>query len=114
MFAGIAIMLVGAALLADRIGSYGLHLSGHYWPLLLVALGVVRCLNPPRPPARARSMRSGAWFVFLGGWALVNELRLFGFDYGTSWPLLIVGAGLFMVWRALEHPNEAAVCGRRE
>jgi hypothetical protein len=38
----------------------------------------------------------------VGVWGLISEARLFGFDYSTSWPLLIIAAGMIMVWRAFE------------
>jgi hypothetical protein len=102
---GIAVVLVGLSMLADQIGyDDGLHLSTRYWPLILIAIGVVRLAEAPRPDGRPRSPRTGVWLMFLGAWGLVNEFHLFGLDYGSSWPLLITGAGVLMVWRALENP----------
>jgi hypothetical protein len=40
--------------------------------------------------------------VLIGNWALISEWHLFGFTYGTSWPLLLIASGAMMVWRALE------------
>ena len=103
VFAGVIIIAVGVMLLADRIGISGIHLSGRYWPLLLVAFGFVRLFDPPtRRNGARRSRWTGVWFIYLGFWGLVSEFHILGLDYNTSWPLLIVGAGLGIVWRAFE------------
>jgi hypothetical protein len=103
VFAGLIIIAAGVMLLADRIGISGIHLSGRYWPLLLVAFGFVRLFDPSsRRNGARRSRWTGVWFIYLGFWGLVSEFHVLGLDYNTSWPLLLVGAGLGIVWRAFE------------
>jgi Domain of unknown function (DUF5668) len=104
--AGLIIIAAGVALLADRIGISGIHLSGRYWPLLLMAFGFMRLIDPlMRPNGRRRSRWTGVWFIYLGLWGFVSEFHVLGLAYTTSWPLLIVGAGIGMIWRALEDPG---------
>jgi len=104
--AGLIIIAAGVAMLVDRIGISGIHLSGRYWPLLLMVFGFVRLIDPlTRPDGRRRSRWTGVWFIYLGVWGLVSEFHVLGLDYNTSWPLLIVGAGIGMIWRALEDPG---------
>ncbi len=103
---GLILVVAGLALLSDRMGITGIHLSGRYWPTFLIAFGVARILSPAvHRDGRRRSRWSGIWFVYLGLWFFVNEFHAFGLDYGTSWPLLIVGVGIGMIWRAIEHPG---------
>jgi cell wall-active antibiotic response 4TMS protein YvqF len=52
--------------------------------------------------------------VFVGCWALANEFALFGFDYGTSWPLVVIGAGVLVVWRALDPVTRPSPPGAQE
>jgi hypothetical protein len=64
---------------------------------------VTRLLSPSscregHPPSKW----TGIWFIYLGVWCFINEFHVFGLWYTTSWPLLIVGTGLGMIWRALE------------
>ena len=101
------IIVVGLGLMADQIGLSGIHLSARYWPLFLIGFGLLRLIAPADRCGRPGSRRGGAWFMYLGLWFFVNELHLFGFDYHNSWPLLIVGAGIGMVWRAVEGPAGA-------
>jgi hypothetical protein len=114
VFAGLLIIAAGAVLLADRIGISGIHLSGRYWPLLLMVLGIMRLVDPPIRRNGRRSRWTGAWFIYLSLWGFVSEFHVLGLDYSTSWPLLIVGAGIGMIWRALEDPENRQCRQTRE
>lgn len=102
--AGVLIAVVGVLLLVDRVSDRDVPLVTAWWPLLLIALGVVR-LDDPEPSRRRQrrpGARPGAWLVMVGLWGLVNEAHLFGFHYGNSWPLLVVATGAMMVWRSVD------------
>ncbi len=103
---GLIFIFAGLAVLADRIGLTGIHMSGRYWPLLLVVYGAVRFLTAADDPVRRRDRRwTAAWVIYLGLWFLVNEFHMFGLSYGTSWPLLIVWAGVRIMWCAIENAS---------
>ena len=110
---GLVIIFSGLAMLADRTSiSGGLHLTGKFWPFVMIAFGLSRLLAPPRngrPPSRW----TGVWFIYLGLWFFLNEFRVLGFWYTTSWPLLIVGTGIGMIWRAIEGSDRRS-CQRIE
>ena len=108
LFWGFALILVGVALLMDRLDWPWFSISGRSWPLLLMALGIYWVIEPSTRHGRPPSRRFGAWLTYLGVWGLVNEFGYFGVDYRTSWPLLVVGAGLNVVWRALEADRQQA------
>jgi hypothetical protein len=98
---GIAMMLVGVAMLADRNDGWRLDSSG-WWPLFVLFVGAVKVVDPGYRKGRRRSRRGGVWLLAVGAWGLVSEAELFGFDYTTSWPLLIIALGLIIAWRAVE------------
>jgi hypothetical protein len=100
---GIALIVSGALLLVDRMA--WMDVDVNYWPFFVIAFGIVRLIDPPRSGRVARSRRSGMWLLFIGGWGLVNEFHLYGLDYDTSWPLMVVGAGLMLMWRSFEGPG---------
>ena len=50
---------------------------------------------------RRRGATSGFWLIGVGVWMLVSQLHVFGLDYGTSWPLFIILAGVIMVMRGV-------------
>lgn len=99
---GLVFILLGLSMMSYRLDVWEIHLSRHFWPVILVVLGLVKLIDPPLDKHQRRSRRSGMWLIYVGAWGLISEFELFGFDYHTSWPLLIIGAGLNIVWRAFE------------
>jgi hypothetical protein len=100
-----ALMSTGALLLVDRLDLAEVRISSELWPLFPIALGLVRLIDPGlRRDGTLCSRRSGLWMLLLGSWGLANEFHVYGLDYQNSWPLLIVLAGLNMVWRSVEAP----------
>ena len=103
---GLLIMLVGGLMLADRLDMWGVRWNVPVWPWFLIVLGLVRLFDQsPDAKGCARGRRTAAWLVFVGAWGLLNEHRILGAYYGHSWPLLLIGAGVFVVWRALDPPS---------
>jgi len=109
---GLIILAMGGALMLDRLWP-GSHATRSWWPFVVIVMGAARMVNGPALTNRERAgRRSGTWLVLVGLWGLVNEWRLFGLTYGTSWPLLVMASGAMMVWRSLE--VRAGVTSRRE
>jgi hypothetical protein len=110
---GLVVMLVGALLLLDQFDWWGVRWDVPLWPWILIALGLAKLSHRSSDASgRSRAGRSGAWLLFIGAWGLLNEYRLFGIHYGHSWPILVIGAGAMVVWRAVEHTT--GVPARRE
>ena len=97
---GLIVMLIGAMLLADRLDWTGFRLNVPLWPWLLILLGVARVGDRG---SEGRSLnRTGLWLMAVGAWGLVTEYRLLGVSYGRTWPLLVIIAGVFVMWRAMD------------
>lgn len=108
VFAGVLIIGIGLLSLAERLELLDRDYSGDGWPLVVIAVGVVVLIAPRVDrKGRAPSRRPAGWLLAVGAWGLINEYKLMGLDYATSWPLLVVYAGADMVWRALEAPDGA-------
>lgn len=112
LFVGVVLMIVGAAFLVEQVTHHGV--DGRFWPFILLALGAVKFATASRSARVPRSRRPGAWLLFIGVWGLVNEFHLLGLDYSTSWPLMIIGSGLMIVWRAFEGPDAGACVRARQ
>jgi hypothetical protein len=108
LFFGVALIVLGAIMFVDRMTPAEFD---NGWPFLLIVFGIWKLIDPPASRRGVRSRRFGAWLLFIGCWGLVNELRLFGLDYATSWPLIVAGLGLMMVWRSFAG---ASVCRPQE
>jgi hypothetical protein len=112
---GVVITAAGLLLLIEQLNLADIHLTSRVWPLFPLGLGLLRVIDPPLSGGRLeRSRRSGAWLVFIGIWGLMNELHTFGFDYGNSWPLVVIFAGVNMVWRSAERPAKTLQGGAKE
>jgi hypothetical protein len=101
---GLAFILLGLSFMAYGLDVWELRLSRQFWPFIPLVLGVVKLIDPPLDKRDRRSRRGGMWLINVGLWGLISEYELFGFGYSTSWPLLIIAAGLNIVWRACESP----------
>lgn len=102
---GILIMTFGVLMLVERLEIARVHLTSQFWPFFPLALGLVRFIDPPaRRDGGPCSPRSAAWLIFIGLWGLANEFHFHGLDYHNSWPLVIVFAGINIVWRSIEEP----------
>jgi hypothetical protein len=99
---GLMVMLVGAFFLADRFDWWGVRVHVPLWPWVLLVLGVARW--SASADGRRPLSRTALWFIAIGVWGLITEYHLFGLGYRRGWPLLVLIAGVFIVWRAVDPP----------
>jgi LiaI-LiaF-like transmembrane region len=117
--AGVILLGVGIAMLLDNTGILRIRLSGLVAPLILIAMGSAIVLDrgcltaarrqreedhEPRPwPRRHRRGGStgGFWLIGVGVWMLLSQTHMFGLNFGNSWPLLVIFAGLIVVMRGM-------------
>lgn len=95
---GVILLAVGVLFLLDNfyVITIGEPVS-HFWPLIIVALGLARILQAEHPWERRRGF---AWMYF-GLWLLVSVLHMFGLNFHNSWPLLLIGFGINAIWKAV-------------
>jgi hypothetical protein len=92
---GLILITVGVVFLLDRLDIADFHyVIHHFWPMILVVLGVSKLFN-------ARTVWNGCWLIAVGVWLQISALHLFGMTYGDSWPLLLIAAGICVIGRAL-------------
>ena len=89
---GLAFVAVGLLLGLDQAGVLKIIGLQRWWPLLLIAVGIVKVLQPREDGQRA----IGVALLFLGGWF---QLMAVGF-----WPMLLIAAGTLLLWQAFEKP----------
>ncbi len=97
LIAGIILVLFGVAFLLDNFDLIYLGPISHYWPLILVAIGIGKLLQAETSWERRR----GAWWILIGLWLLVSVLHMFGLYFHNSWPLLLIIWGIFAIWKAV-------------
>lgn len=70
----------------------------HFWPLIVIALGLARIVQAEDASERRR----GFFWTFIGLWLLISVLHIFDFSFRDSWPILLIGLGINSIWKALD------------
>lgn len=92
---GVSLIILGSAFLLEELGITVFdHLIDTWWPMVLVVLGLSKM-------AWERRVGAGGWLVFVGLWLQAAELSLFGFTFGDSWPVILIGAGAILIVQSL-------------
>jgi len=94
---GAAILLAGLALLLNNLYIIDVGSVWDYWPLIIVALGLNRIVQAEN----SWEVRRGVWLTFIGLWLFISIGHVFGLTFRESWPILLIGIGIGMVWKAL-------------
>ena len=93
---GVAVMLLGGALLLDNLGWIEFDGYFHFWPTLLIVLGVLKAWS-----ARSGFGRGlGVVLTLVGGWLLLFELGYVQRDVTRLWPVALVLFGAHLVMRS--------------
>jgi signal transduction histidine kinase len=82
-------------------GGSGILLYGAFWFVL------PRHRQERAPRAHDPVQLSAMAALVVGGMLLASELGLFGLDLGFVWPVLVVAAGLGIVWRQADETSRA-------
>ncbi len=90
---GLVLIGFGVAFLLDRMGMFDISELWHYWPLLLVVVGINKMIGYPT----AKDFTSGLWTTFIGLWLFAVFESMFGLNWFNSWPIPIIFAGVVMI-----------------
>jgi hypothetical protein len=112
---GVVLLLLGGTMLLDRTGVADIPVGRLIGPACLITIGTLMllgegmfvCGRRERMPdgtmrmnaRKGGSLTGGFWILGVGCWMLVSQLHVFGLDYGTSWPLLIILSGVIILMR---------------
>jgi hypothetical protein len=98
---GIFLLIAGIVLMLDKFDIFYVDHVWHYWPIIILAIGLGKLLDAQF----AWEYRKACWTLFIGGWFLTSELHIFGLEYHNSWPILLIGMGISMLWKSASHPH---------
>jgi hypothetical protein len=101
---GLLLVGMGALFLMDRSDLVDVGNFWHYWPAILVAFGI----NDMIPPTTGKRMLDGFYQILIGAWLYVSIEHVWGITFSTSWPFVVIIAGLGMVVKPLLVKNTDA------
>lgn len=98
---GLMLILLGVVLIFQNMGLVPSMPRGFwwltFWGLLFISLGLVKLITPG--PAHRREAFGQ---LFVGTWLLLNQFQVL--RYRDSWPILLIGIGIGIVWSAVDRP----------
>ena len=94
---GMLMIACGGLVLLGRMHILAIGSLWRLWPLIIVAVGTGRLLNPDL----GGLCGAGPWMILTGAWLLIANLGLLGLTLRGSWPLLAVALGALLVAQAI-------------
>jgi predicted membrane protein len=92
---GFALCLVGIVILLDHLGYVSADHLWRFWPMILVVSGVTSILQVGK-------RGWGAFLIAAGILFQLDNLNIIHFRWVDLWPLVIIAAGLVMIWGSME------------
>ena len=93
---GIFLLLIGVVILLDNFNIWDVGPVWRFWPVIVIAIGFGRLLDAQVTGEYQKAF----WMLFIGTWLLVSEIHLFGLNFHNSWPILLIGVGIGMLWKS--------------
>ena len=107
---GLLLVAIGGVLLLDQFDMLEIYDLWHYWPLIMVVVGLNKMIGYPT----ARDFISGLWTMFIGLWLFANFEHMFGMSFYNSWPYVIIAWGVTMILRPFIRERFAVNAPSRE
>ncbi|ALT76320.1 LiaI-LiaF-like domain-containing protein [Paucibacter sp. KCTC 42545] len=95
MLFGLVLTLLGLAFLLDNFHIFDVRRILPFWPLVLIALGVLKLSQD----SDARGRGIGFALIAVGGLLTLRHLGVFDFRWRDFWPLILIGAGVLVMAR---------------
>lgn len=90
----VVFITVGSVLLLEKLGYLPWGFAIHFWPMIFVVIGVVKLVYAGGRP-------TGLVLIALGVILQLNEMGITHLNFWDLWPVLIIIAGVAMLWQAL-------------
>jgi predicted membrane protein len=91
-------ILIGMLFLLDHLNVIHVDAFWKYWPLLLIALGLAKFVNEGKRVG-------GVMLILVGAFFMLENLGFRMLTWATLWPVLIIAAGVAMIWGRFDMPQ---------
>ncbi|MFN3791841.1 LiaI-LiaF-like domain-containing protein [Massilia sp.] len=95
---GLLVILMGMLLLLDNLDFIDIRRVLGFWPMVFIIAGTVKlCDTQSR-----NSQLLGGLLAGLGVLMILDRMDIIDFNIRTLWPLFLIGAGAFVLYKALD------------
>lgn len=94
LLSGVALVVIGVLLLLSQMGI--IHNWFNFWAAVFFVAGMLNVVQPGRTRAW------GGLLIAVGVLLELNQLGILDIHLQTYWPVLVIAAGLGMLWRAYQ------------
>lgn len=95
---GLLLLAAGAALLLDNFGLLDAWYVIRLWPAGLILIGLTMLFQARRGAGRL----AGGFWILVGAWLLLGNLRVLRLDLWDLWPVPLVLVGAHLIWQAVQ------------
>lgn len=95
---GLLVILMGLLFLLDNLDLIEIRRVLGFWPMVFIIAGTVKLCDTQTRGSRL----AGGGLVGLGVLMILDRLDVIDFNLRTLWPLFLIGAGAFVLVKALE------------
>ena len=99
---GSMVIIAGILLTLDNLDIIDAARYIRFWPAGIIAIGLLKLFQSRE---RDGSGFTGAIFVLVGSWLLLEQTTVVRISVWDLWPVLLVFLGGFLVWQALTGPR---------
>ena len=95
---GLILVIIGTVILLDHMGYISVDHLWRLWPVILIVAGCVQFFHVCNRPV-------GAVMIVLGVLFLGSNLGFIRLNWGDMWPLVLIAAGVALIWSRIEMPR---------
>jgi len=106
----LAVIAVGVLFLLNNLNVFFLHDIWRFWPVALLAVGLAKLVDSQSDGDRT----GGVVLVIVGAIFLARNLGILYLTWNDVWPLILIGAGVLMLWNRLYTPPRPVSGGSPE
>jgi predicted membrane protein len=96
LFSGAIFIVVGLVFLLGNMGMVDVDRVLRFWPVILIAMGAFRLVEYRDDFGQT----SGVFWIVIGSLFLLGSLGIFRMALHDLWPVVLIGLGGLMFWRA--------------
>lgn len=101
---GVMVIAIGLLFFLDSLDILDLHDALAFWPLVFIVAGTAKLLDTSSP----NGYLIGLAGIGIGVTMILQRLGILYFSWRQAWPVLLIGAGVFLVFRAVTASRGAA------